>query len=648
MNQGFWAHGFPRLILAGLLLVGLTAATVAENPPPPIIPKPMEMTVRDGHFEFTENTVIQYGLGTLPEAEYFAEVLQPATGYILSIRPLEEGSAQTGVINLRLDPAETDLGDEGYRLTVSPYLVNVVARRPAGIFYGLQTVRQLLPEEILSAELVEGVEWRMPAVEIRDQPRFPWRGQLLDVCRHFFDVETVKRTIDHLALHKMNRLHWHLTEDQGWRLEIKRYPRLTEVGAWRDDGEGGKYGGFYTQEQVREIVEYAARRHVTVVPEIELPGHSQAALASYPELGCTGGPYEVATTWGIFKDVYCAGSDVALDFNRNVLEEVLHLFPSRYIHIGGDECPKDRWRECERCQARIRNEGLADEDELQSWFITQISEFLDERGRRLVGWDEILEGGLAPGAIVQSWRGTRGGIAAAKMGHDVIMSPTSHCYLDYSYTTISLEKSYSFEPIPEELEGELAHHIMGLEGNMWTEWVPNRDRLDHQVYPRLTALAEVAWSPKELRDWEDFRERMETHFRRYEILGIQYGREHGGLNIEGATTFAQWQPHQMSEEGAVLEWDLTGQVDGPGTYELIFFYTKGACAVEIEWAALLEDGREVSRDTHLGWSGANKRDILYRLSLADFDPERSYTLRARLVSKGGTDSTGDVRIRRGK
>lgn len=548
-------------------------------------------------------------------------------------------------MTLRLDSADRDLGDESYRLKVTSGGVLIVGHRPAGVFYGIQSIRQLLPPEIYSEDSVHDIDWKIPSVTIRDVPRFQWRGQLLDVCRHFFDVETVKRTIDHLAIHKMNRLHWHLTEDQGWRLEIKRYPLLTEVGAWRDDGEGGRYGGYYTQVEVREIVQYAARRHITVVPEIEMPGHAMAALASYPELGCTGGPYEVATTWGIFDDVYCAGNDATLDFNRNVLDEVLQLFPSRYIHIGGDECPKTRWRECERCQARIAAEGLADEDELQSWFVTQMSEYLDERGRRLVGWDEILEGGLAPGAIVQSWRGMQGGIDAAALGHDVIMSPTSHCYLDYSYTTIPLELSYSFEPIPEELYPDKAHHVLGIEGNMWTEFVPDRDRLDHQVYPRLTALAEVGWSPREARDWEHFKGRMETHIQRYETLGIQYAREFEGLNLEGAHTFAQWTPDMMSEDGRVLDWNLDGHLDGAGDYEFIFYYTRGACAVEIEWAALLEDGTEISRDTHLGWSGANKRDILYRLSVEEFDPTKSYTLRARLVSKGGTDSTGDVRIR---
>lgn len=636
---------FAFLLFATFLVGALPGNVRAELPPPSVVPEPTHLVQREGSFELRSDTVIHYGMGTFPEAEYLAEVLQPATGWQLAVREASADTEPSGGILLTLDPELKSLGREGYRLTVGPDSVRVLAYHPAGIFYGVQTIRQLLPEAIFSAEPMEGVEWMLPAVEIEDVPRFEWRGHLFDVGRHFFDVETVKRSIDLLALHKMNRFHWHLTEDQGWRLAIERYPKLTEIGAWRDDGEGGRYGGYYTREEIREVIDYAARRHIVVVPEIDMPGHTLAALASYPSLGCTGGPYEVATTWGIFEDVLCVGSDATLSFVRNVLDEVTELFPSSHIHIGGDECPKTRWRECPRCQARIAEEGLADEYELQSWFITQVGAHLASRGRQLIGWDEILEGGLAPGAVVQSWRGVRGGIEAASQGHDVIMSPTSHCYLDYSHTTISLERAYSFEPIPEELDPEFHHHVLGLEGNLWSEWVPDRDRLDHQVYPRLTALAEVAWSPAEQRDWEDFLRRMETHFQRFDRLGVQYAREHGGVSLEGAETIAQWLPGQMSEEGVALEWDLTPHVDAAGTWDVIFYYTAGACAVEIEWAALLENGVEVARDEHLGWSGANKRDIVYRLKLEEHDPNAEYTLRAWLASSGGTDSTGDVRLR---
>jgi hexosaminidase len=379
----------------------------------------------------------------------------------------------------------------------------------------------------------------IPAAQIVDQPRYRWRGMLLDCGRHFMDKAFVKRYIDLLAYHKMNVLHWHLTEDQGWRIEIKKYPKLAEISAWRKTTRSseltadpqGRYGGFYSQDDVREVVEYARSRYITVVPEIEMPGHSQAALAAYPELSCTGGPFEVQTEWGIHKEVYCAGNDKTFQFLEDVLTEVVELFPSEFIHVGGDECPKDRWKACQKCQARIKAEGLKDEHELQSYFIRRMERFLNSKGRRLVGWDEILEGGLAPNATVQSWRGLKGAIAAATTGHDVVSSPTSNCYLDYAQMRmlgeptwmgyLPLERAYAFEPTPAELTEQQAKHVLGLEGNMWTEWAP-QSRVDWQVFPRLCALAEVGWSPGELRDWDDFQRRMATHYQRLDELGVTY------------------------------------------------------------------------------------------------------------------------------
>ncbi|MBU0616882.1 MAG: family 20 glycosylhydrolase, partial [Planctomycetes bacterium] len=360
--------------------------------------------------------------------------------------------------------------------------------------------------------------------------RYRWRGMLLDCGRHFMTKDFVKRYIDLLAYHKMNVLHWHLTEDQGWRIEIKKHPKLTEIGAWRGEGDE-RYGGFYTREDVKEIVEYAKSRYIAVVPEIEMPGHSLGALAAYPELSCTGGPFKVATRWGVHSEVYCAGNDKVFEFLQDVLSEVIELFPSEFIHIGGDECPKERWQACVKCQARIKTEGLKDEHELQSYFIRRIEKFLNSKGRRLIGWDEILDGGLAPNATVQSWRGMRGAIAAATAGHDVISSPTSHCYLDYAQWRapgeptwmgfIDLKTCYSFEPTPTELTPEQAKHVLGLEGNMWTEHAPQA-RVDWQVFPRLCALAEVGWSPKGKRDWKDFQKRLKAHYPRLDALGVTY------------------------------------------------------------------------------------------------------------------------------
>jgi len=358
-----------------------------------------------------------------------------------------------------------------------------------------------------------------------------------------FPVEFVKRYIDLLAMLKMNVFHWHLTEDQGWRIEIKRYPELTRIGSRRSSSpvpgdpsqqDGKPYAGFYTQDEIRQVVAYAAERHVNVVPEIEMPGHSMAALASYPELGCTGGPYQVRTQWGIEEDVYCAGNEEVFEFLENVLDEVLDLFPSPFIHVGGDECPKSRWRECPKCQARIKEENLADEDELQSYFIRRIENYLSNRGRRLIGWDEILEGGLAPGATVMSWRGTEGGIRAAQSGHDVVMTPFTHCYFDYYQSEdhenepagiggyLPLETVYAYEPVPEELTPEQGEHILGAQGNVWTEYIFSPAQVEYMAYPRAIALAEVVWTPAEGRDYPDFLRRLEPYLLRLDRMGVNY------------------------------------------------------------------------------------------------------------------------------
>ncbi len=385
--------------------------------------------------------------------------------------------------------AVTELGGEGYELEITPAgEAHVRAETAAGRFYGEQTLRQL------------AAQGPLPPGRIVDRPRFRWRGLMLDVARHYRSVSFIKRRLDVMAVLKLNRLHLHLVDDQGWRLEIKRYPGLTDIGSRRPGQEG-----FYTQDEIRELVAYAAERFITVVPEIEMPGHCLAALAAYPELSCTGGPFAVKTSWGITPDVYCAGNEAVFAYLENVLEEVLALFPGTFVHIGGDECLKDRWKACPKCQARMKAEGLRDEHELQSWFVRRMERWLNGRGRRLIGWDEILEGGLAPNATVMSWRGMQGGIAAAQAGHDVIMTPASNCYLDYDHELLPLEKAYAFEPVPEAVPME---RILGLQGNLWSEFTPTEQDVDRQVFPRLCALAEVAWSPAEKRDWADFQKRL--------------------------------------------------------------------------------------------------------------------------------------------
>ena len=401
---------------------------------------------------------------------------------------------------------------EAYALAIRPDGITIKAGSTHGVFHGLTTLRSL-------ALTSDGA---LPCGDLADAPRFAHRGLLLDCCRHFMEPEFVKRTIDLLALHKMSVLHWHLTEDQGWRVEIDAYPELTQKGAWRTEADGSQHGGFYTKEQIRDIVAYAAQRHIEVIPEIELPGHSRAALAAYPWLGCTGEAMEVPHDWGVFKDIYCAGQDTTLAFLKTVLDEVMELFPSEYIHIGGDEAPKVRWEQCPKCQKRIADEGLHDAHELQSWFIGEIGRYLEAHGRKMIGWDEILEGGLPDGATVQSWRGMDGGRDAVAMGHDAIMSPTSHCYFDYPVESTDLEEVYGFEPEPEGLEGN--GRILGGECNMWSERAPQH-LVESKVYPRLVAMAEVLWSPPSTRNWPDFQTRMESHYTRLDAWAVAYGWE---------------------------------------------------------------------------------------------------------------------------
>jgi hexosaminidase len=384
---------------------------------------------------------------------------------------------------------------------------------------------------------------------VEDTPRFDYRGMHLDVGRHFFPVDFIKKYIDLLAAHKFNTFHWHLTEDQGWRIEIKKYPQLQNLAACRKETlighysdqpqrfDGKPYCGYYTQEEVKEVVEYARQRFVTVLPEIELPGHALAALAAYPELGCTGGPYEVGTKWGVYDDVFCAGNEKTFDFLDGVLEEVCALFPGPYVHIGGDECPKTRWEACPKCRKRMATENLKDAHELQSYVIRRAETMLAKRGKKLIGWDEILEGGLAPAATVMSWRGTEGGIAAAKAGHDAIMTPGSHVYFDYYQSDpatepvaiggyLTLEKVYSYEPVPEELTPGEARHILGVQGNVWTEYIPTPGQVEYMAYPRACALAEVAWSAKEQKNWPDFARRLRTHFDRLDAMKVNYARSY--------------------------------------------------------------------------------------------------------------------------
>ncbi len=601
-----------------------------------VVPKPTKVAVQSGKFKLKADTVLVADRESRPAAEWLSAKLGPATGYVLAVREGESAAANS--ILFTVSPAAS-LGQEGYELTVAADRIVVRAGGAAGAFYACQTIRQLLPPQIESSGKAADISWTMPCVKIEDTPRFGWRGCLIDEARHFLGKETIKRQIDLISSYKLNRLHWHLTDDQGWRIEIRKYPKLTEVGAWRG---ADRYGGFYTQQDIREIVQYAESRHVLIVPEIEMPGHAGAALASYPKLGCRGEGYAVGTSWGIYNDVYCPGNDEVFTFLENVLTEVMDVFPGPYIHIGGDEVPKERWQKCPKCQARIKAEGLKNEHELQSYFVRHFDKFLQDHKRRMIGWDEILDGGLSEGAVVQAWRATDEGIKAANQGRDVIMSPTSDCYFDYGYDAISLTKVYAFEPIPNEVKKEKTHHILGLEGNLWSENIPNAARLDSQGFPRLCALAEVGWSPKESKDAADFAERMNIHRQRLDLLGVKYNRD--AKIVSWGKTIGQWEPAQIAKEFKPVEWDITKLAVKPGIYEATLKYRAGNYGIDIEWVALLEDGTEVARDTHKGFSGYNKDNITYRLNLRNVKPQAKYVLRASIKGNGGTDSTGDVLV----
>ncbi|MBL0127894.1 MAG: family 20 glycosylhydrolase [Flavobacteriales bacterium] len=519
-----------RFLLPVLILLS-SCASAQTNPEPPLIPRPVSITMAEGYFPVTSAVSIIIDSKELKsEGSYLRDVLAtllPEAPMLLPQRTIEGPVIALAISN------DGEMPTEGYSLHITPERIDLVSSDRAGIFHGIQTLIQLLPPK--------GSETAVPCLTITDHPRFAWRGMHLDVSRHFFGVEFVKMYIDLLARYKMNRFHWHLTDDQGWRIEIKKYPKLTEVGAWRSGSQIGPYGrgeydsipygGFYTQEQVREVVAYAAARHITVVPEIEMPGHAMAALAAYPEYSCKGGPFEVQKGWGVFEDVFCAGNDSTFSFLQDVLSEVMGLFPGEYIHIGGDECPKESWKACAKCQARMKSEGLKDEHELQSYVIQRIEKFVNAKGRKIIGWDEILEGGLAPNAAVMSWRGTEGGVAAAKSGHYAVMSPGSHCYFDHyqgdpaneplaigGYTTV--QKVYSYEPIPAELKADQAKYILGAQGNVWTEYILTPEQVEYMAVPRMLALAEVLWTPKDKRDEADFIKRLELEFPKLEATGV--------------------------------------------------------------------------------------------------------------------------------
>jgi hexosaminidase len=598
------------------------------------IPRPARIDARPGFFELTPDIVLSLS-GKNAELEalarYLAGVVHEVSGFSPGIgRP----SSGRPVISLKLTKMAIRSEREGYRLEVKPGAVKISAAAPAGLFYGIQTLRQMLQSGR-----------RIPCAVIEDFPRFSWRGMLLDCCRHFMSVDLIKRYIDLLAYHKMNVFHWHLTEDQGWRLEIKRYPKLVEIGAWRMEN-GRRYGGFYTQAQVSEIVAYAKSRYVTVVPEIEMPGHAMAALASYPELGCFQKPLSVETNWGIFNEVLCPGKETTFRFVQNVLDEVCELFPSTFIHIGGDECPKHNWKSCPDCQRRIREQGLKNENELQGYFTRRIDKYMLSKGRRIIGWDEILEGGVDKTSVVQSWRGLEGAVAAAKQGNRVISSPWEGTYIlcpqvpeemrvDFQ-TLNSLEKAYAFDPVPAEISPAQGLFVMGGECCLWAEYTEEFE-VDPQMFPRLCAISEAVWGQRENRDFENFRMRLQAHLPRLETLGVDAHKPE--------TKIGGWTGDDLSHSPQQPWWDVTPFVKGDGIYRFSFVQNSGEDEVILRWAALYEDGREIGRSVRFGRSRTDQF-MKCPIRVVGAKPGAVYTLRASLTGpKNNPKSDGTVWLR---
>lgn len=559
-----------NIILVVMLSIGLNAIAINKKANFNVIPRPSTIEISEQEvFVLDATTYITYpenNLSLKSDAEFLQEYIDKSVGLYIEVSPTESVNAEERAIHLCVDSSITN--PEGYEICISKEYIRLAGGSSKGVFYAIQTLRKSLPHKVNkgSADLVDISTLRnaslrkirkdiavdIPVGKVSDAPRFPYRAMHLDVCRHFYDSEFVKKYIDILALHGINTLHWHITDDQGWRIEIKKYPLLTEIGSVRnrtvvgryDSGEydNTRYGGFYTQEEAKEIVEYAARQHITIIPEVDLPGHMLAALAAYPNLGCTGGPYEVCPDWGIFPDVLCLGNPDVYTFLKDVFTEICDIFPGEYIHIGGDEAPRDRWKLCPKCQNKIKEVGLSNdslhsaEDRLQTYCMSQIADFLKTKNRTVIGWDEILDGDVIPDAVVMSWRGFETAVKAAERGNKIIMVPTSYCYFDYYQSLdteneplsiggyVPIEKIYSLNPIPEGLSDDQANLIIGCQANIWTEYIEDEDHLLYMVLPRMAALSEVQWMMPEDKDFNDFASRIPTMTDIYDSYGYNYSK----------------------------------------------------------------------------------------------------------------------------
>lgn len=645
-----------------ILCLTVARSIAAGVSSPAIIPLPQKMTLHPGVFQLTSDTHICTDAASIKTAQFLAVRLRVVTGYPISIVSAKLDETR-GNILLTTKDANTNLGPEGYTLTAVPDSVVIRGTTQAGLFYGVQTLFQLLPPEVFSTNRVTNADWQVPCVQIEDWPRFKWRGLMLDVSRHFFTVQEIEQLLDSMAALKMNIFHWHLTDDQGWRIEIKKYPKLTQIGAWRPGvgfgldpksttayGPDGRYGGFYTPADIRELVKYAAARHITIVPEIEMPGHSMAALAAYPQFSCTGGPFTIPLKLGIFNGVYNPANPATFKFLDAVLDTVFQLFPSKYVHLGGDEVPKETWKKNPACRALMKREGLTNEDQLQGWFMQRMERFVEAHGRIPIGWSEIMEGKMARKTVVMDWIG--GATQAASSGHNVIMASHRYCYLCY-YPSLDrppglrtyrpylpLSQVYAFQPIPAKLQPQYDAHILGVEACLWTPDIPSMNELEELTFPRLDALAEVGWSSKSSRNFASFSRRVKVACQRLAFCGINYWKDN-------SVQIGHWKPAQIAGQTNVLEWDVTQEITGPGKYRLSFDYTGGKNGLAIQWAALLNDGKKIAKDVHTGFTGTSSRAMKarawnYFFDVPAFKKGTQYTVQAAVFGEGGNDSKGVV------
>ena len=629
-----------------LLFVGFCAT-------PMIIPAPVELTVLDGEWELTESSMIGYD-SSIPDskdlADFVAGELKKATGFTLSV---VDQAVASGIYFGKSDHITKE---SEYQMTMNSWVVSIYACSRSGLFYGFQTLLQLLPKEIYSQSQVSK-QWKAQCVDVYDYPRFEWRGIMIDSARHFFDVETIKLTLDACSHFKINMAHLHLTDDQGWRIEMKKYPNITQYGSVRDSSprhwysflsDGTQYGPFYySEEELLDIIEYARLREITIVPELEMPGHSLSFLSAYPQFSCTGGPFKPKCEWGIEKDVWCAGNDDAIAFLEDLLDEIMRIFPSKYIHVGGDECPKNRWYYCEKCQKRIKDQGLADEDELESWFIEHFAQYLISKGRSCIGWDEIMKGKLPDGAAIMSWEGTEAGEEAAEKGHNVVMTPTSYCYFDYaqfpasddyeyiSGSTNTLYNTYSFDP-SNGISEDHKKYVIGAQGNLWSEYIWERTDLHFKAFPRMIALAELTWTPLEKKNWERF-------LYSYTQSGLERLHEMGikPSPVQLGTKGEWFQGDFPKSKWVSAQWDLTGSAGSLGQYEVAFFH-KGGDALHIRNVNLYFSGVSVASDEHESVISEESYSSIYSLYTVLPHLFGAVSLTAEVKCENSTDCSGEL------